>query len=111
MLQYIDQYDKKNIYDGIDISSYLSPKKGKNNVDKCTNVNNYWKEHYESPCPYLLHLSTNSIKKPINKKKVLSVDKKSKKAIPLFLPYNTRRIDPDHHTRLSIKSNNEIARY
>lgn len=109
MLQDIGQNHLNN---GIDISTYLSPKRSKNNTDKkYSNVNNYWKEHYESPCPYLLHLSNSTIKKPMKKKTNSILEKKPKKGIPLFLPYNTRRIDPDHHNRLLIKSNNEIARY
>ena len=94
------QQQQLNNNNGIDIPSYLSPSK------KYTNVNNYWKERYETPCPYLQHLNNNSnantYKKQSNKKANIISDKKPKKPIPLFLPYNTRRIDPNQHNRLPL---------
>lgn len=119
MLQHIEQEKTNHIYGhGIDITSYLSPKKINNNDNtantnnKHIDVNNYWRERYESSCPYLEHLNTNfkNNKKSNNIKKQILIDKKPKKVVPLYLPYNTRKIDPDHHNRLSVRSNNELAR-
>ena len=90
----------------MDITSYLSPKKKSRKTEI---VDNYWINRYETPCPYLEHKLINPIKKP-NKKLISSCKKKTKKALPLYLPYHTRRIDPEHFGRLLIKSNNDIAR-
>lgn len=92
---------------GIDIISYLSPKKKSKKLKK---VDNYWIERYELPCPYLEHKLMNPSKK-VHKRVISPREKKTKKPLPLYLPYNTRRIDSEHFGRLSIKSNNDVARF